>query len=758
MTAETDTKLTNSGLAVQPATKLANEDRHTLPMISRRRFGQMLGMPVLLGSTVAVSSCGGGDAAVVTPVPVVAAPDPSAAALSRADFVAAISNYFDWVHSSEYNDPYKSVQPVFVDVVLGATAGAKQIETALEEAIISNTQGYFFPTQPMTREDAADIYVKAFKIQPSGTNALAVFTDAASISASKRASVNAIVAAGYMSGASATLFAPNAAVTVGDAKTILSMITSKLVAPPQVMCKTGTTAPRRYVRISTPTPGAKIFYSYTFDGTEPADPNTSAGTEYDFVTNGVLQFVNPLTSTTDSRYYRLKAVTKKDGMTASAVQEFSWNIVRPNAGNFQAKLMHAATATSPAVWRINNPAEYFQAFVFYIEGTKRGLVFDAGEYGYQKANLKTFIDTIASKPYDFIIGHNHPDHAEQIFNFTSAGVTLYASAIEKAALMASSRTDMKAAGTSAAVAADGQVLDLGNVQVTVFTQPGHTNGLSTVIINQPGWVYASDNFCCNRAYTADTTQYNGTKVDLYLSLTQQLIANYKRSSSNGLINELTNAHQEVPVAMEGVKNFVKCFQQLIDRGDAATAPSIRGGILGNPTSPTTRNSRMSMVGDMWRDKNWMAVGNSLGTGLDKPVDYFTAPTTAYPCGATVDYNTADGFKKYSQLSNVEISGGTLVGVDVYWAVAANGTPNKLSNKFDPWTYSYGITVPAANSSIVFTPTAMSNNAASIKINGTTVAQGTSTTLSVSTGTTITVAVVAPDGATTSTYVFNVTKV
>ena len=71
---------------------------------------------------------------------------------------------------------------------------------------------------------------------------------------------------------------------------------------------------------------------------------------------------------------------------------------------------------------------------------------------------------------------------------------------------------MKAAGTSAVVAADGQVLDLGNVQVTVFTQPGHTNGLSTVIINQPGWAYVSDNFCCNRADTADTTQYNGTKV------------------------------------------------------------------------------------------------------------------------------------------------------------------------------------------------------------------------------------------------------
>ena len=29
-----------------------------------------------------------------------------------------------------------------------------------------------------------------------------------------------------------------------------------------------------------------------------------------------------------------------------------------------------------------------------------------GEYGYQKANLKAFIDTIATKPYDIIVGHN----------------------------------------------------------------------------------------------------------------------------------------------------------------------------------------------------------------------------------------------------------------------------------------------------------------------------------------------------------------
>lgn len=731
-----------------PQATTAHQDGAHAGKMSRRFFGQMLGMPALMASTVTLTACGGGDDD---------APSADSLGMTRAAFVATISDYFDWVHSSEYNDPYKAVQPTFIDVTLGGTAYAKQIETALEESVISNVQGYFYPTQPMTREDAADAYVKAFKIPLSSSNALSGFSDAASISASRRASVNAMVAAGYMTGSSATQFSPSATITAGAAKTILANITSQLVAPAQVMCKSGTTAPRRYIRISTPTPGAKIYYTYTFDGSEPADPNT-AGIEYDFATNGVLQFVNPLTSTTDSRLYRLKAVTKKAGMASSAVQSFVWNIVRPNIGAFQAKLAHVGTSTTPTVWKINNPAEYFQAFVFYIEGSTRGLVFDAGEYGYQKANLKTFIDTIATKPYDIIVGHNHPDHAEQIYNFTSAGIRLYASAIEKAAITASSRPDFQSAGAAAVAINDGQVLDLGNVQVTAYIQPGHTNGLVTAIVNQTGWVYGSDMWACNRAYTADTTQYNSVKADLFLSLTQQLISNYKKSSASGLITEVTNAHQDLPVGMQGVKNFVQCFQQLIDKGDAATVPSIRGGKLGNPTSPTTRNSRMSIVGDMWRDKNWIAIGNSIGTGLDKPVDYFTAPTTAYPCGATVDYNTADGYKKYSQLSNIEISGGTLVGVDVYWAAPANGVPNKLSNKFDPWTYAYTVNVPTGTSSINITPTAMSNNASALKVNGTSVAQGTSTSVPVSAGSTITIAVVSPDSSQTSTYTLRVAMV
>ena len=740
-----------------PGSSLLEENRLQPQNMSRRMFGKLLGSQALLvsaTSAVTLSGCGGGGGG-DDPAPATPAVDPGAQTLTRAAFVATISDYFDWVHSSEYVDFAKNVQPTFVDVVVGSTAYGKQIETALEESVIDNSQGYFYPDKSVAREDAAMMYVKAFKIplSPSTTAAtLAVFTDASSISATAKDSVAAMVKAGYMSGTSATLFSPKGTVTANDAKAILTSITSAVVSPPQVMCKTGTTAGRRYERITTPTAGATIYYTLTKDGSTPADPTTASAT-YDFTRDGVLQFTNPLGTTVDSRVHRLKTMATKTGLANSVIREFTWSIVRPVTGKFQAKLVHAATATTPTVWIINNPSEFYQAHVFYIEGSTKGIVFDAGEYALNSdpsSNLKTYIDSIATKPYILVLGHNHPDHAEQIDSFAVAGTPVYASAIEKASLASSSRADFKHAASVAITLTDGQSFDLGNCQVTAWQAPGHTNGLVTLLINQAGWVYASDHFGCNRAYTADTTQFNGTKVDLQLSLSQQLVSNYKRNSTIGLLVEVTNAHQEVAVGMPAVQNFLECFQQLIDKGDAASAPSIRGG--------TNGKSRMSMVGDMWRNKNWMAVGNSLGSNLGLPIDYFTAPTTAYPCAATINYNTADGYKKYSVLSNIEIGGGTLVGVTVYWAAPANGVANSLPNKFDPWTYAYTINVPAANNSITFTPTAMSNKITSMKVNGTTVAQGSSISVAVSAGSKITVDIVAADGVTSSTYTFTVAKV
>jgi hypothetical protein len=92
-------------------------------------------------------------------------------------------------------------------------------------------------------------------------------------------------------------------------------------------------------------------------------------------------------------------------------------------------------------------------------------------------------------------------------------------------------------------------------------------------------------------------------------------------------------------------------------------------------------------------------------------------------------------------------------VDLTWAPPANGVPNTLPNKFDPWTYAYDIKVPVGIKRIGIVPTAMSGRIRSMKLNGSAIKPGTAITIAVSAGTQISIDIVAPDGITASHYLF-----
>jgi len=98
---------------------------------------------------------------------------PAAGELSRAQFVAQISDYFGWFHSSNYNDIWKVPLRTFSDVKATDQYG-KQIECAYEEDIIApDASGKFNPTLAMTRQDAAVVFAKAFFLTtPSDTRPL----------------------------------------------------------------------------------------------------------------------------------------------------------------------------------------------------------------------------------------------------------------------------------------------------------------------------------------------------------------------------------------------------------------------------------------------------------------------------------------------------------------------------------------------------------------------------------------------------------
>ena len=648
-----------------------------------------------------------------------------ATALSRAGFVAMVSDYFNWVHWSEYNDYAKAAPRTFSDVKL-SDKYVKQIECALEERIIGpDDDNRFHPEKPVTRQDASAILALAFKIPASSV-------------------------ADLMKPGSGPEPKPTSGLSRADAAGILKKITTAHVAPVQVMPKSGTTSYRRFINMTCPTPGARIHYTIADDGAEPAEP-TASSKVYD-PSSGFLLLDNPIASTTDAKFWRLKAIAVKDGMAASGVQSFAYYIARPRTAPFEARLVHAATSSSPAVWDVWNPSDFNRPHVYFIEGSERGVVFDAGQYALAKgSNIKTFVDTLATKPYVAVLGHNHIDHVEQVHSYVAAGIKLYVTPQDKGFLDASTRVDFKAASAASAPIRDGDVLDLGNVQLHAYQTPGHENGLMILQEKKNGWVFGSDMFGCNRPATADITAISGVKMDLYLSMVQQLYTNLRKNG--GRIEEVYNAHNEAPVNYAGIKNVEAAVQQLIDIGDSATVPSLRGA--DNSGRPTTSKQRTSVVGDMWRDKNWIAfwVGGNWG----ESVNYLTSANPNYRCNSKIDYNAPGGIKKYSQLSHIEIGGGDLVGVEITWAPPAFGIANSLPNKFDPWTYAYEIKVPPAGKTITLVPVAMSNRITSMKLNGAAIKSRASRTVAAEEGAQIKIDIVAPDGATTSNYVFTIRK-
>lgn len=651
--------------------------------------------------------------------------------ITKAEFVAEITEFFGWPHPDDYNDVWKSEPKKFNDVETNDRYG-KLIEAAYEEGIIeSDEAGNFHPYSALTYAEALEILAEAFKVPES--TIMPIVMDRKH-------------------------YGQEDLMKRRDFFKIFDELKETFVAPAYALPRQNYSAPRRYVKLYTATPGATIYF--TTDGSEP----TTASDIYTVYDKG---HINESLSTDQlpERDVIYKAITVKDGLIASPVQTFTWHLYRPVTAPYDSQLILEGTSTSPTVYQIYNDSESVRAMAWYIEGRDQGLLFDALQTnpGDSNPNLVTYIqDNLATKPFFLVVGHEHGDHIAQAPNFLAAGLKVY---LNKRGWQSASRASWFPAvfptAEEQAMVSDveeGDFFDLGGCKLDVYAMPGHANGNIVLQDKENGLIFSSDIYGCTRAGSADNVGVSGLRVDRLLSFTQQTYSNYKKGG--GKTTMLFTGHDESALSDANLKLFEAALQQVVDKGEAGCSPTLRG----NNNAPYARTT---LIGDMWKDNtNWIAL--LIGGIMGDDYEYLTSnPINSDGEVTPINYNGDGGFLQYSVLSNIEIEGGELEGVDVSWADAQSfqwagetiTVENALPNKFDPWTYDYTIVVPKENRRglITIIPTTMSTKVKSIRLNGKRVGYRSRNTLRVKDGSMITIEVVAPDRTTTSTYTFFIVR-
>jgi glyoxylase-like metal-dependent hydrolase (beta-lactamase superfamily II) len=725
--------------------------------------------------------------------------------LSRAQFVARLSDYFGWYHSSGYNDYWKVPLRTFPDVNADDRY-RKQIENAYEENVIApDARGNFNPAALMTREEAAVIFVKAYYLPtPSDTTALDAFSDADTISDAAKPSVAALVAAGAMPGRTRSTFAPTAAITGAEARAVIDAVAAQSAVVVQAMPKQAAAhltvlpdgagaagaagivdiatyeklladrnyAPRRFIHLTSPTPGATIYY--TTDGT---DPRTSATrVPYDVTATGHIQeLVGERSGAKGPQPYRLvtwNTVAVKNGVAVSPVRTFKWNLVRPWQSLYGAEIVEPGNfdplqgPITPKVTRLYSDYESVRSMSWLIEGPQSAIVFDALQTPWNSTDqtagtLYDKVRTLTSKPLKLVIGHAHGDHNAQSQNFLDAGVPVYANRRSWngfAAVLATKDHIRQVNNVE-----EGDQFELGTAAVPltfdVWSMPGHENSLVVIHDKVSGFLFSTDFYGCTRMGTADNVGISGVRADLLLSLLMQAHAGYLRDG--GRLTRLFTGHDEAGLPGEHVEMFHQLLQNVIDQQEAANGTTLR--------SSDAPRARTTMTGNMFTDLyDWAAInlGGVFGTS---PYSYLSSPTTVSSSHPTIDFTQPNAHLKYAVLGNIELTGATLVGTTVTWAApntqvtlsdgslwpATGPVPNSLPDKFNPFVFAYTINVPAGTTRIGVAPIPLASKVKKITVNGSDILPRTSVAVTVKNGSVITIVVTAPDGTTTETYTLTV---
>ena len=699
--------------------------------------------------------------------------------VTRANAVQKVYDYFNWSHHDEYNDIWAPEMDHFTDVT-NENPNYLAIECALQQGIVLKTDE-FRPEDELTFGEALYMLQSAFGV--SAEDVIASFPDDWDEEA----------------------YIPNR-----DWNASFAYLTENFVSPVQALPIASSddngdySAPRRYLKFWTPTEGATIYFRKAFStegyiddfeldienarDDKPGDhaSNKKAAVDYTQIytieDDGHIKedFSNEHTYIT----YKVQAVDANGNK--SAVRTYHYHLHRPlNNGTDPESGYHVEQVLkadevgpgSPAVWQICRDAESLRAMAWYIKGTDSGIVFDAlqqkqGQDG--GWSMKDVVDELADgQPYSFIVGHVHPDHAAQAAYFADAGMPIYVNERGWGSIggyLGQNKEDKYKLVQNIDM---GDQIDVGGAVFDVYALPGHTDDLVILADRTNGLVFATDIYGCTRAGSADNVSVSGIAADLLLTFAIQLREDYERLGTP--VQYVFTGHDELPLDRDVLTNFELCLRNIVDNGNAAFTPTLRGGNNGFH-APT------SMVGDMWKDyKNWLSLqtgnlsnGNNLymktteedaaiNANLDYQDDGKNANTYS---NETHSYDTSGTkYMTYSVLGNVEVEGGQFVGVDLNWKSPKTvrnwiggetlTIPCTFHDMFNPWHYAYDIVIPEQSGVITIDAPTLSSKASITAITLDGAAVDSLENLAVNVGSEIKVTVTAQDGVSTSTYTFTV---
>ncbi len=731
--------------------------------------------------------------------------------LLRGDFMIRLAKHFGWPHYNAVMDDGTDIDDDgeimttervrnFYDVT-GRADYVKPIEAALDMGVLKaeSPEDCFYPLSEMTREDAAVILVSAFKLPELEEDYLAGFEDVDDVDPACYQALNTLIGRNFLRGYNNDNIGPKSGISDSEVRICIDNISRQVVGPVWAMPVSN----RKFVRCRpewfTPTKDAVVHWRcrafnishdamkglFIQDRGVGVTLDDAWGPWYDYIPGWSTDPMFGLNNNHDFPYenvyfcVEVECYATKPGMEDSPHTFFKWRIDRPAWHDFAFDKLHEGSDTFPTIYRF---FDNFQAAAYYIEGSEMGILYDGLMPTNTTTTLYDRVKEIATKPFVFVLGHNHPDHNGTMPDCYKAGLDLYVcercgnkdaawrkQTYNKEYTSGNPVIDEEEEGTYSGdkvhEIGEGYVFDLGNCKFETMRLPGHEDALIILYDRENGLIFASDIYSVNRYWVADQFGCTGVKQDLVLSLHQQLMDLYTKDGAE--IKEVYTGHNRIGMGPEYLTIWEQCLQKLVDYGDEAVTGDRRGD-----------GAVVSKDGDSYETMNWTAFSESgkmlvaeyRGTYDGKTFKRIEVDNRGTE-NALVDSNLLYPHNEMATLSNVRFRDAELVGHEFNFRVGKEGARDFMNgtvvqvdaldsqgrlkyaipNKFVPYEFDYEVKVPAGQATVTFTPVSTSNRITSLTVNGK--AHSSRCPITVDASEPAVVEVVAPDGKTTNTYTF-----